>query len=399
MRSPFDLVTITPQSKGSGSALSLGGGQAAAWGRHSRRSYGQHKTVPPTRLRQPSSHLPLRPSPSLLSTPTAFKLSSAKQVAASSPLHRNPARTVSMAPLTTFSGMMIWTLAASLPLRVPSTSRMILVSQQAAPSSSPSSTAAGIAPSTSCRTKGFRNRLGSNGTIFTVPNCRDVQRRLLKLGQFQRPEARHLRSNDHRDYCLRCLHPSAFRTEPNTSLPVQLHLKRNSSLRPKRCCPIALALVPGTAAYVTNNYVSNSGTTESPTDKGSVKIDQNFGYNHHLAFFYNRTRYNNLPGPSGPSGPAGTLIYRPKFGLQFLRLSNELRLDNLSPVGESLCYWRKTSFIKNSYSPNVGQNWKSKVCIPNAVDCNVNFPNLSFTEFFSMGKYCLQRKPSNHPGR
>src|SRR5262249_53214818 len=31
LRSPFDLVTITPESHGSGQTLSLGGGQAAAW--------------------------------------------------------------------------------------------------------------------------------------------------------------------------------------------------------------------------------------------------------------------------------------------------------------------------------------------------------------------------------
>ena len=32
MRSPFDLVTTVPEAKGSGNALSMGGGQAAAWG-------------------------------------------------------------------------------------------------------------------------------------------------------------------------------------------------------------------------------------------------------------------------------------------------------------------------------------------------------------------------------
>ena len=30
------------------------------------------------------------------------------------------------------------------------------------------------------------------------------------------------------------------------------------------------------------------------------------------------------------------------------------------------------TFNKDAYSPNVGQDWKSKICIPNAVDCNVN---------------------------
>ena len=31
LRSPFDLVTTVPEAKGSGNALSLGGGQAASW--------------------------------------------------------------------------------------------------------------------------------------------------------------------------------------------------------------------------------------------------------------------------------------------------------------------------------------------------------------------------------
>jgi hypothetical protein len=43
------------------------------------------------------------------------------------------------------------------------------------------------------------------------------------------------------------------------------------------------------------------------------------------------------------------------------------------------------TFWKNSYSPNSGGNWKSKICIPNSVNCNVNFPNISFTEFTGWG--------------
>ena len=38
------------------------------------------------------------------------------------------------------------------------------------------------------------------------------------------------------------------------------------------------------------------------------------------------------------------------------------------------------TFFKNSYSPNSGKNWKDKVCIKNAVDCNANFPNISFSD-------------------
>ena len=48
---------------------------------------------------------------------------------------------------------------------------------------------------------------------------------------------------------------------------------------------------------------SSGGTTESPTDKGSVKIDQNFGSNHHLSLLLqpHALRFAS-PGPSGPAG-------------------------------------------------------------------------------------------------
>ena len=43
------------------------------------------------------------------------------------------------------------------------------------------------------------------------------------------------------------------------------------------------------------------------------------------------------------------------------------------------------TFNKDAFSVNVGKNWKSKVCIINAVDCNVNLGNVSFSELSSWG--------------
>ena len=43
------------------------------------------------------------------------------------------------------------------------------------------------------------------------------------------------------------------------------------------------------------------------------------------------------------------------------------------------------TFNKDAFSVNVGKNWKNKVCILNAVDCNVNLGNVSFSEFSSWG--------------
>ena len=45
-------------------------------------------------------------------------------------------------------------------------------------------------------------------------------------------------------------------------------------------------------------------------------------------------------------------------------------------------------FLKESFSPNEGPdyenggNWKEKICMKNVVNCNVNFPITSFSEFY-----------------
>jgi hypothetical protein len=148
--------------------------------------------------------------------------------------------------------------------------------------------------------------------------------------------------------------------------------------------PIELGLVPGTSGWVTNNYVVNRGVTQSPTDKGSLKFDQNFGSNHHLDFFYNRTRYNSGPGAAGPPGLPEPLWngQASDYSAKLYRFSYDWtispRLFNHFSAGGN-------EFTKNSFSPNSGLNWKDKVCIPNAVDCNVNFPNISFSEFTGWG--------------
>jgi TonB dependent receptor len=43
------------------------------------------------------------------------------------------------------------------------------------------------------------------------------------------------------------------------------------------------------------------------------------------------------------------------------------------------------TFNKNAFSPNVDQNWRDRICIPNAVDCNQNFGIISFSEFSTWG--------------
>jgi len=144
-------------------------------------------------------------------------------------------------------------------------------------------------------------------------------------------------------------------------------------------------LVPGTPNYVRNNYVVNSGSTTTPTDKGSIKVDHNLTESHRLGFFYNRTSYSSEPGPGGAPGlpiPLYTGLLS-QFDSAAYRMSYDWtispRMLNHFTVGGN-------KFSKNSFSASSGGNWASKVCIKNAVDCNVNFPNVSFSEFSTWGR-------------
>jgi hypothetical protein len=91
---------------------------------------------------------------------------------------------------------------------------------------------------------------------------------------------------------------------PGNQIPVSRFSAVSKQIIPfaQSVAPNRPGIVPGTVSWISNNYLTTGGDTESPTDKGSVKIDQNFGPNHRLNFFYNRTRYNSNPGPAGPSG-------------------------------------------------------------------------------------------------
>ena len=44
-------------------------------------------------------------------------------------------------------------------------------------------------------------------------------------------------------------------------------------------------IVPGTFGYVNQNFFNNTGTSISPNNRWSAKIDQNMGSKHHISLF------------------------------------------------------------------------------------------------------------------
>ena len=229
--------------------------------------------------------------------------------------------------------------------------------------------------------EGFRNRVGSTDSFFSVPtpemyngdftNLVDQANR--KLVVYDPATTRQSGSAFVRD---------AF---ANNQVPVSRFSAFTKQVLPfaQGVKPTVTGLVPGTIGYIRNNYMSQGGTTTTPTNKASIKLDQNIGSKQRVGFFMNRTNFatalsNGTPGLpeplwSGQVSQFDTASYRAIH--DYTITSN---LINHFAFGAN-------SFAKNSYSSNSGKDWKSKVCMKNAVDCNDNFPRLSFSEFSGWG--------------
>ena len=143
-------------------------------------------------------------------------------------------------------------------------------------------------------------------------------------------------------------------------------------------------IVPGTIGYVSQNYVSGGGSSAESTTKFSTKIDHAIGAAHHLSYLFNRGSDLVQPGASGPAG-----LPIPFNGFSQSSFAADLHRATydwtMSPRMFNHFSFGINTFNKDSFSVNVGKNWKNKVCIVNAVDCNVNLGNVLFSEFSSWG--------------
>lgn len=382
LRSPFDLVTTVPESKGSGNTLSLGGGQAASWG-----ATLDGLSVNTNRSADATETAYMTPSVEAI---TEFAVDTNGFKAEYGQAGGGVITFVSKSGTNDFHGTVYEFLRNDA-----FDARDFFAQTRSVYKQSDFGASAGgpvILPKLyngRNRTfffvsyEGFRNRQGANGTILTVPTPE------MYSGDFSKWVNAQGRVLPIYDPTSTAAQPGGGFTRtpfPNNQIPVSRFSTVSNQILPfaQGLAPNRPGIVPGTLSWVSNNYLTGGGDTESPTDKGSVKIDQNFGPKHRLNFFYNRTRYNSNPGPAGPAGLPEPLWNGSvsQYDSSLYRLSYDW---TISPQMFNHFSIGGNKFSKNSYSPNSGQNWKSKVCIPNAVDCNVNFPNISFTEFTGWG--------------
>ena len=143
--------------------------------------------------------------------------------------------------------------------------------------------------------EGFRNRVGaSNGTFSSVPPPEFYTGDLHnwvdgngKLYQIYDPGSQTLVNGAY----VRSPFPGNIipqsRFDP-VAVPIAKYLKT-------MLAPNVPDLVPGTSGYVRQNFFS-TGTSSSPSNRWSAKIDQNLGSKHHLSYLMNR--YGTAPWPA-----------------------------------------------------------------------------------------------------
>lgn len=231
--------------------------------------------------------------------------------------------------------------------------------------------------------EGFRNRVGANSTILSVPTPEMFRGDFSNwVDQNNRPIAIYdpatTRQNPNGSGSIR----DPF---PNNQIPLDRFAATSKAIAAfGQLAKPNLGFAPGTSRYVRQNYIVNGGTMITPTDKWSVKGDQMIGSKQRVSLLWNTTTFRNKPGPSGPPGLPVPLWSGQiqAWDTEAYRFSHDY---TLSPRLINHFSWAKNTFTKNSFSGNVDQNWKDKVCIKNVIDCNQNFPTINFTEFSTWG--------------
>ena len=182
------------------------------------------------------------------------------------------------------------------------------------------------------------------------------------------------------------LHQGSVPRQQDSRQPVQRRREAIPRARAdRRSCRIARASCRERSATCRTTSSLPAARRRRRPHKFSVKIDHALSGAHRLAYLFNRTTNDAMPGDDGAAGLPGALQHVSNHRASMATCiaaagtgSSGPRMVNHLSVGMN-------TFNKNAFSPNVDQNWRDKVCIPNAVDCNQNFGIISFSEFSTWG--------------
>lgn len=237
--------------------------------------------------------------------------------------------------------------------------------------------------------EGFVNRQASNASLFSVPtpemyngdfsNWVDANGRMIVIYD---PATTRPNPNG----------PGTIRDPfPGNKIPVErfsrIALQYLNTLNAKTVVLPNRAATPGTLAYVNNNFQSPGGTNQETTYKYSLKIDQALSSAHRIAYLFNRV--NNL---SQPTVGKAVGLPEPFNSSTWEGYDADLHRTSWDWIGATVVNhfsFGVNTFFNNGGSINVGKNWKDKVCIPNAIDCNKNMGIISFSELSTWGASSL----------
>ncbi len=382
LRSPFDLVSITPEARGSGGQLALGGGQARAW-----EATLDGVSVATNRSADAVEIAYNAPS---LEAITEFAVDTNGFKAEYGQAGGGIMTFSSKSGTNQFHGV-----AYDFLRNEKLDARGFFAPKRAAYRQNDFGATAGgpmIIPKLyNGRDKtffffsyeGFRNRVGSNDSILTLPTPEMYEGDFTNLVS---PANQRLLIYD----------PNTTRANPNGAGQIRDAFP-NNRIPAGRISPFAKQWgsfaqpvkpnrggTPGTIDYIRNNYIATGGSVVSPQNKYSLKVDHVFNTAHRMAFFYNNSNFNQAVGPGGPSGLPLPLWNGQvqTFETEAYRVTHDWTLNprmlNHFAIGGNL-------FYKVSASANATGGWKSKICMKNVPDCDVNFPNAGFSEFSGWG--------------
>jgi hypothetical protein len=249
--------------------------------------------------------------------------------------------------------------------------------------------------------EGFRNRVGPSVTPLSVPAPE------MLTGNFTNwvdGTGKQYKIYDPGTQTLNATTGVYTRTQfPNNIIPASMIdpvAKAIASFAAPLVVPNVPGLVPGTSAYVRNNYIipSNRGS-QSPDDKYSIKLDQVLTKKQRLSAYYGSGSLVTTPNPGGPSGlPAPLSGSEGSNQARVERLSYEYAITNTlfnrlnagrtsNDQNSGSLGLLKGSPETNGMNPTQTTGWKGQgICIPNWPNCNNNFPQVGFnSEFTSWG--------------
>ena len=139
---------------------------------------------------------------------------------------------------------------------------------------------------------------------------------------------------------------------------------------------------PGTLAYVANNYLVSSGSQVNPINKFSIKGDHIFNSKDRISGYYGYDREKTVPGPNGPSTlPGNYTNYNDLtqssdvFRMSWDHTFGATKFNHFYAGGNN---WRQNHDSPQEY---IG-SWKSKYCLPNVPDCDLNLVNFTFSNSY-----------------